>query len=167
MITVVLNGSGGVGKTTFAALCGKYAACKNISSIGEIRDMAARLGCDTKHKDDKSRAFLSDLVKLADDYYDYRFNFVTGRHNMYATDENWCKILFVDVREPRMIERIKNAFNAVTLFIDRPYVEDITSNPSDRNVRHYSYDYTIMNDGSFEDLEKKAKDFVEEILRAH
>ena len=62
-----------------------------------------------------------------------------------------------------MIERVKSEFDAVTLLIERPGVKPIMSNPSDRNVRHYSYDYVIQNDGTLDDLDKKAKWFVEQI----
>ena len=50
--------------------------------------------------------------------------------------------------------------NAKTLLVTNPRVALITSNTSDGNVYNYTYDYEIKNEGTLEDLEQKAKEFV-------
>ena len=42
-------------------------------------------------------------------------------------------------------------------------LDNINSNTSDMNVDNYNYDYYINNDGTLEDFEEKAKEFLENI----
>ena len=58
------------------------------------------------------------------------------------------------------MDKTKKLLGAKTLLISNPSVPIITSNESDRKVNEYNYDYTILNDGSLEDLKEKAKDFI-------
>ena len=58
------------------------------------------------------------------------------------------------------IKKIKDLLKAKTLLIRNPRVSLITSNNSDKNVYNYTYDYIIENDGTLDDLRKKAKDFI-------
>ena len=69
-------------------------------------------------------------------------------------------ILFLHIREPKEIQRVKEAFNAITLFIKNDNVADITSNMADANVKNYDYDVIIDNSGSLEELAYKAKEFI-------
>ena len=49
------------------------------------------------------------------------------------------------------------------MLITNPRVKLITSNDSDGKVNEYEYDYYIENDGTLEDLKKKAVQFIEEL----
>ena len=71
--------------------------------------------------------------------------------------------MFIHIREINEIEKIKNLIGAKTLLIKNPKVKLILSNESDANVNNYTYDYILLNNGTLEDLRKKAKDFVEKI----
>ena len=42
-------------------------------------------------------------------------------------------------------------------------LEPIQSNHADRDVDQYDYDYTIVNNGTMQDLEQQASDFIEKI----
>ena len=60
---IIINGSGGVGKDTFIAMCDKYTYTKNYSSVDEIKCVARQLGWNGG-KTEKDRKFLSDLKLL-------------------------------------------------------------------------------------------------------
>ena len=46
MTVVILNGSNGVGKDTFADVCSKYADTKPISAVDCVKEMALKTGWD-------------------------------------------------------------------------------------------------------------------------
>lgn len=168
MKVVIINGSGGVGKDRFVSLCEFHAQsneCVNVSSAELIKRAAIMLGWDEcgEQKTEDVRKFLSDLTRMADELFDTRFKYMKSEYDSVKQHRPCTSILFFHIREPEMIERVKSEFDAVTLLIERPGVKPIMSNPSDRNVRHYSYDYVIQNDGTLDDLDKKAKWFVEQI----
>lgn len=71
--------------------------------------------------------------------------------------------MFIHIREIAEIEKIKNIINAKTLLVKNPKVKLILSNESDANVNNYSYDYVLLNNGTLEDLQRKAKEFVEKL----
>jgi len=71
--------------------------------------------------------------------------------------------MFIHIREIAEIEKIKQIIDAKTLLVKNPKVKLILSNESDANVNNYEYDYVLLNNGTLEDLEKKAKDFVGKI----
>jgi len=71
--------------------------------------------------------------------------------------------MFIHIREIAEIEKIKQKINAKTLLVKNPKVKLILSNESDANVNNYNYDYVLLNNGTLEDLQKKAKEFVKKI----
>ena len=76
--------------------------------------------------------------------------------------ENQPHIFVSDVREPQGLQRFKDELNAITILVRRPDVEsEVTSNHADAEVFDFDYDYIIYNDGTLEDLEKKAEDFLD------
>lgn len=82
--------------------------------------------------------------------------------SQYGLDPN-SFVLFVFCREPMEIERIKAAFNTITVLIDRPQEKLNFSNHADMNVGNYDYDVIIKNDGSLESLRDMAKVFCENL----
>ena len=76
--------------------------------------------------------------------------------------DNPDTMVFVHCREPEEITKFVKRNNARTLRIIRPNVEGIVaSNASDANVGNFVYDDVIVNDGSLDDLTKKAAAYVE------
>ena len=57
---IVINGTGGCGKTTFVELTQKYGKVINFSSVDKVKEVAKLIGWDGK-KTEKDRKFLSDL----------------------------------------------------------------------------------------------------------
>ena len=154
----IINGSGGVGKDTFVEFCQKYCKVKNISSVDKVKEAARILTGWDGTKDDKSRKLLVDLKQLGIEYNDAPFKYIVESYNDFEkTDE---ELMFIHIREISEIEKVKNAVNAKTILVTNKNVELIVSNESDKNVMNYEYDYNIKNDGTLEELNQMAKEFV-------
>ncbi len=69
--------------------------------------------------------------------------------------------MFIHIREPDELTRIKNDFNCKTLLVKNDNIKPINSNDADKNVLNYEYDYVIDNSGNLEDLQKEVVKFVE------
>lgn len=171
---IIINGSGGVGKTTFVGLCKQHwrmeSLCINISSIDSIKYLASHCGW-TGTKTEKDRKFLSDLKKLTTDYNNYSFkktvkeinNFIADAKRYDFSDDDL--LIFVDCRELEEIEKLKKELKAKTLLITNKRVPHITSNVSDSNVFNYQYDHYIENNSTLEVLERKTISFLKIIKR--
>lgn len=166
---VIVNGAARSGKDTFCQFCQEAsyfhdALTIQISSVDRIKAAAEKLGW-TGGKDDKSRKFLSDLKDLATEYSDAPMKYLESVYNHYATEGDM--IIFMHIREPEEIERARKKFDALTLLIKRPGVEPIQSNHADRDVDQYDYDYLVVNNGTLDDLDKQADDFVEKVISGY
>lgn len=171
---IIINGSGGVGKTTFVSLCKQNwkieSLCTNISNIDPIKHIAARCGwCGAKTE--KDRKFLSDLKALTTKYNNFSFEktvkevraFISYVGHYDFTEEDI--LIFIDCREPEEIDKLKAELKAITLLITNKRVPVITTNISDKNVLNYDYDYYIDNSSTLESLEQKALSFLKLIKR--
>lgn len=162
----MINGSGGVGKDTFVEFVSEEMNAKlkrfhtvwNFSSVDKIKDIAKEIGWDGG-KSERDRKFLSDLKMLASEYNDMPFESMKIKVHEFLNDEN-AVFLFLHIREPCEIQRAVQWFSAKSILIVRDEVARITSNEADRNVRNYSYDLMIINNGELEDLREYAKEFV-------
>ena len=152
---IIINGSGGCGKSTFVKLC--HEICKQvveISTVDYVKEKAYELGWDGV-KDDKGSKLLSDLKDLLTAYGDIPFKKIQE-----AVSNMSNKIIFINSREPEEIERLKQEFNAITLLIKNPKVPKVTTNHADANVENYEYDYIIENDCSLNEYKKIAFGFL-------
>ena len=161
---IILNGRGGVGKDTFVDLCGEFCRALHTSSVKPIKKLAEEIGWDGT-KDEKSRKFLSDLKDLTTEFNDYPFNWLCNEYETFMSDMNLYEVLFIDIREPKEVERAKQAFNAITALIKNKNIPLIVSNHADREAENYNYDYVINNDNTLEELREVAKDFVEKVIK--
>jgi len=171
VIPVIINGSGGVGKDTFIELCKRYTYSseisfwcdvENYSSVDIIKTAAGVLGWDGG-KNEKDRKFLSDLKKLTKEYNNCSIKYMAKKYNncLNAKVSTGTYILFFHIREPEEIEEFKNYVkNPITVLVRRDDAKAITSNSSDANVDNYTYDRIIENNGSLDDLAKKAREFI-------
>lgn len=169
MKIILVNGMPESGKTTFEKLLKLYGLhichlnVNILSSITPIKEIAKEIGWKGT-KTPKDRKFLSDLKDLCTEYNDYPVYWL--RSKIIAIDEFHCgnMIFLVDIREPDEIERLKKEWNAKALLMRRAAVENNRqSNHADMNVFNCEYDYIIENNGTEEDLRKKAKEFIVEI----
>lgn len=160
----ILNGSGGVGKDTFVKLCDKYITTIHYSIAFNTKCIARDLGC--YGKSEKDRRFLSDLLDLSAVYNDKPFkdveSIVKDFKNKKTNDDVF---LFIDMREPKDIERAVNEFDAETILITNNKIKHIKSNHADASVYDYTaYDYQIENNGSIDDFEIKVKEFINAVI---
>lgn len=171
----IINGSGGVGKSTFCRMVEeslplfvdkfdgvRIMPVKTISSVDQIKKIAEFVGWNAKFKTEKDRKFLSDLKDLCSEYNDFSFNYMAIQVESFRESNRY--VLFIHIREPKEIERAKQAFNAKTILIKRDNVKHITSNKADREVFDYDYDIVINNNGSKDELLDIAKEFCEDLL---
>ena len=159
---IVINGSGGAGKDTFVNLVSKYVPTMNYSSIDRIKEIAKECGWNGK-KTEKDRKFLSDLKILCSKYNDLPM--LCMRKNVQKFYNSKNELLFLHIREPIEISNAVILFNAKTLLIKRNSVKHITTNEADAGVFNYNYNYVIENNGTKEELDNKAKEFVETLSK--
>ena len=171
---VIINGAPRVGKDTVCQIAEEILGksfCHSLSSVDEIKRIALMGGWDGE-KNPRSRKFLSDLKDILTEWDDIPvrdikrkiLEFIGPVENLgYNTDKN---IFFIHTREPKELQRFKDEFGAKTLLIQRPSVENNEqSNHADKEVMNFNYDYIIDNDGTLEDLQKKADSFIINILK--
>lgn len=165
----IINGMATSGKDTFVNLVTKYFYLRykyfaiNFSSVEKVKKVAKLIGWDGVSKTEKDRKLLSDLKLLCTEYNDMPFNSmceIVGEFNK----SKYQQMLFLHIREPEEVERAKNTFNAKTILIKRDSIEHITSNMSDKNIYNYTYDIVINNNGTKEELEEKALEFIEDFI---
>lgn len=152
---IVINGSGGVGKSTFVRLCHDFDhSVIELSMVDFVKDVARYAGWDGV-KDDKGRKFLSDLKDAMDGYR----NLTRARVTQEILD-NQDKIVFVNAREPKDIAYLVASLDATTVLIERNTVAPITTNHADAGVNDYTYDHYIKNNGNLDDLRNTAFHFM-------
>ena len=162
----IINGRPRSGKDTFVNFCLEELGAfgKLISTVDFVKKIAIKCGWDGT-KDSKNRKFLSDLKDLFSKFNDMPFNTtikkvkeIIDEYDYYDIKEN-SYIIFIHVREPEEILRLVTKLNAVTLLIKRENNE-IISNHADSLVNDYTYDYTILNTGTLEELKKQVHQFL-------
>jgi hypothetical protein len=156
----ILNGSGGVGKDTFVHFVSKYIPAIHFSSVTKVKEIAKEIGWDGG-KTERDRKFLSDLKMLCTEYNNMPFNSIKDKVSEFLNMD--ALALFIDIREPDEIEMAKQTFNASTILVIRNSIEHITSNVADKCVFDYSYDFIINNNGTLDELENEALNFVREV----
>ena len=107
MTVVILNGSNGVGKDTFADMCSKYADTKHISSVDYVKEMALKIGWDGV-KDEDGRKFLHNLKLTLDAYRDTIWSDLMAKAE--AERLSGTEVLFVDIRETYAIRKANKKF---------------------------------------------------------
>lgn len=165
MKVIVINGSAGVGKDTFVNLCLSlypFGTVRCYSSVDEIKRFATFMGWEGT-KTEKDRKFLSELKRICTEWHDIPMQSMRKAVKRYSNSFYDCKYLFLMVREPDEIQKVKEEFDAVTLLLVRDSVPAITSNYSDAGVFDYPYDYVIDNYGTLDDLRFSAEVFLKEV----
>lgn len=159
----IINGSAGVGKDSFCNMIRDYSGHDTyiISSVDEVKNKAKFMGWDGVSKTEKDRKFLSDLKDLCTWYNDAPYNYVR-QQIMYFEAMPSSEVMFIHIREPKEIEKIKQKYPYVkTILITNKNIPHITSNVADAGVFDYHYDYIIRNDGDLEELKDKALEFID------
>lgn len=177
MKIVVINGAPMSGKDTFCDLCLNYMSSRGIrggkiSTVDAIKKLAVQVGWGGL-KEPKDRKFLSDLKDLCTEYNNFPFEVVREQLSqtyLHFTREMGVSedkiIFFVHCREPKEIQKFVDALGAETLIVRREEVEKLPqSNHADEEVLNYTYTYTVENNDGIEELEKKAIDFINKLVK--
>ena len=154
----ILNGVHTSGKDTFVKYINEYGIdAVHYSYVDFTRDMLESKGINIKDKSNKLRKLLCDVNNALEEYDDIPYNF----------HQNWLEgdWLFIDCREPKKIERLKQALNAKTVFVKSN--KTITAdNSADKAVaENYEYDYVVQNTGSLDDLRNNTIDFIKGVIK--
>lgn len=168
MKVYIINGYAESGKDTFVSYCqdiiGKV-FCLNISTVDFVKEIATQCGWNGT-KTPENRKFLSDLKDLLTEWNDVPFKKIKKAITCFERELEEYNLgnrgfVFIHCREPAEIQRLKEAFKAKTIFIERKEVEKIASNHADRDVEKYKYDFYIKNNSTLENLKASAKKFIE------
>ncbi len=157
-LTVIINGSGGVGKDTLCRIAAHGYKVRNISSITPIKHIAKQCGWNGE-KTDKARKFLADLKALTVGYNDFPSNWLMGEYADFLTTDE--EILFVHIREPEEIAKFVRLTDgdAKTLLVRggarMANRGALYGNHADDDVEDYAYDYYFDNDKPLSEVEPK------------
>lgn len=164
----IVNGSGGSGKDSFCNIIKKYSGhdTYTTSSAKRAKKIAMDVfGWDGVTKNEKIRKLISVIKDLLTWWDDIPFKDMKGEV-MYFEATPSMEIMFIHVREPQEIQKLKNEFPYIkTILITNKNVPVITSNDADGGVFNYEYDYHIENDGTLDDLKKTALDFINQFYK--
>lgn len=166
---VLINGSGGVGKDEFIKQCNNHCYAKNISSVDIVKKAGKLFGWDGISKDEKTRKFLSDLKLLSTDYSNHPFEYMKSEIDTFMSTHHASEgfldgVIFCHIREPEELQKMKDAFDCITLIIKNNRVEQVTSNMADAGVYNFIYDYYIENNGTVGELQESALTFLKNIF---
>lgn len=173
---IIVNGTGGAGKTTFENYCMDYLGkdnCYIFSTIDFVKHLAKECGWNGE-KTLEARKFLSDFKDFLSDTYmgDLTYQDVKKKILGVLFRYNQCEantdnlVFFVDAREPEQIKTFVETLDAKTVLIRNEKQEQMeTSNHADRDVLQFDYDWIINNNGTLEELKEKARVFCQ-LIRA-
>lgn len=161
---IIINGTGGSGKDTFIEFCKLYTKVFNVSTVDEVKTIAANSFGWNGGKTEKDRKMLSDLKALWGNYNDGPYQYIKSIIKDFYSQEIEG-ILFIHSREPREIKRFEEEFDAFTLLVRNNRIPIITTNTSDANIEDFDYDFIMENNGDLKDLLQMAADFVVEKLK--
>lgn len=162
---LIINGHPKSGKTEFEKLIAKNINSVIYSSITPVKEYAKKYfgwNGDERNKTEEWRRFFAELKRMLVEEFDYIYIKIAEKIRDFYNNP-YCEIIMIDSREVEEIERFKNCFQAVTVFVNSNKCEKITSNNADANVENYKYDYYIDNNGTLEELEEKAIDLINKL----
>lgn len=173
MKVVIINGAPRSGKDTFVGMCldklGYFGY--NFSTVDFVKDVATYCGWNGE-KTPRDRKFLSDLKDLLAEWNDVPYRKVREAiakiyliAEQYNLDHNKF-VVFVHCREPEEIKRFVKDYDAITVIVRRPEVENVEqTNHADSNVFNYEYDVTIWNGEDLDHLKLAADFFLDKLLK--
>lgn len=155
---IVINGMGGVGKSTFISLCHEIdPRVIETSTVDFVKQIALQAGWNGV-KDQKGRRLLSDIKDALERYDD-----VPNKKIDEFIQSHPDNIIFINAREPHNIQHYKDKYNAITVLVTNLNAKTVHGNHADENIYDYNYDIHIDNSGTLEQLKKVAKVFLDNL----
>ena len=181
---VIINGSGGSGKSTFCNMCCDYAISKyhsiahELSTVEWVKDVAKFCGWN-EAKEEKDRAFLHAIKMALEDWNNSPNTTVTDKiaEYYYNTKEHLDYVnnflFFVNIREKDSMDKFVAALaqknlpeeiKLLKLLVINNNVPLVNGNDGDKNVFEINYDCVIKNNQGLEELRYQARRFVDDIF---
>ena len=165
-VVILINGYNGVGKDTLvdSAKMVTSESIHNISTVDKIKEAAVILGWNGI-KDDTARAALHDLKKLSNKYFNHSRSYVEN----FTRQHSNC-FIFAHCREPleleyfkKFIPEVKPDTECYSLLVTNDRVTP-ADNAADQGVFEFTYDFIVKNNSTIEDLQKEARNLLENIM---
>lgn len=166
----IINGYPGSGKDTFVEMVRKNykelnptSQIVNISTIDYLKDLFKEKFEWNGQKTPEVRMALAVIHGALTHWNDIPF-VLTSKKIKEENDKG--NIVFVHCREPENIFKYSCSFQAPAIFINNLEVEYIVKHcpdqysEADKDVKNYDYNVIIDNNGTFDDLENNAKQFI-------
>lgn len=173
MVTlVIINGRSGSGKDTFVEYCRAYnRMTRKMLFFNYHRSDFAKFVLEMMgwngYKSTKTRKLLADIVDFGEET---GYNLEKLCENVELHKE---QIIFYHDRDPKSIENILNRYyfdnncNVITLLMSRQSGEEIAIEKDTWGIENYTYDVTVENSSTIEDLKQKAAEFMEKIYDSY
>lgn len=170
---IILNGPPRAGKDTFIAMLQKHLLATGIdtsafSSIDPVRDMLTGAGIDTSKKTLADRKLLATIGNAVEEHRGWRYRWcMTMIFTFFSKRSDG--VFFLHVRERPLIEKVRKrltieqGYRVARVLLASPRAETVTSNAADAGASTGQYDLLIHNDGTLEDLEETAREFVNQL----
>lgn len=160
MKVLIINGSNGSGKDTLVEMFQEvsYVPAYNYSTIDTVKKLAQSLGWNGA-KDEKGRRLLSELKAAWIQYNGGPLAELRQSIKETRRSERDSFFLFVHVREPEEMAKIKEAYgdNCQAILVYRNDGPKPARNPADLGVNGFKYDVIIPNNGTLKDLRQHAQ----------
>lgn len=158
---IVVNGRPRAGKDTCVEIMTSLLSqdgysTSSFSSIDPVRDMLNGAGINLSKKTNDDRDLMASVGQALEKHSEWRTNQCAERARWFAQlNGDVQTVMFVHMRERELIERLKTKLPGHSFYkvlVENPRVPMVTSNSSDADVYGVTYDYTIVNDGSLDQL---------------
>ena len=167
---IIINGSGGCGKSEFIKQCRetKILPVYELSSVDYVKDVARYCGWNGE-KTDKDRTFLHDLKMALEKWKDIPTIDVVSKIEAQM-DGKTDNLFFVNIREIYNIVHFKQIVKEILklpcydLLVTNKNVPMVLTNPADAEVNLHEYNFYIHNDGDLENLKIEAKNFINNLI---
>ena len=144
--------------------------CSAKSSVEPVKENTRALGIPDDPKTPEKRALWAE-IKSAYEKYD---RFLTRKLMQEATETlvpGDLSIFFIHVREPEAIQFMWDilapGIEFLTIFVDRPDAERVTSNSADMDVENYAYNVRIENAGTLQHLNDSCRNLADIIHKGN
>lgn len=174
---LIIAGKANSGKDTTAELIDNYVKLKNLRAVNlqissYIKMYAKKISGWDGSEDDKPRKLLQELgTEIIRNKIDDKLFIRRIIEDIKVYSYYFDVVTISDARLPLELDLIKDAFPSVCrINILRPNFENNLNLDEKRHIteigldNYNNYEYTIINDGSFEDLNEKVIKIVDEVL---